>query len=239
VKPFASQPCVAGFFLREDGAFQAASPLEFPFRRRELTGVEPPLRRSLFERRPKVAQIEPFPVSSGVPPQSIDARQEFHEAGASGFRRHQPPAANFSGFSTPEAAAHAEPASKFRAGWVWLPLSFVFLLLGVFLGFQLALGLGPRAASGTAPDFPLALTVTRAEDNLNVRWNRDAPAIRTAQKGLLEIEDGGYTKPVNLDLAHLQNGSILYRHTSDAVRFRLIVYINPRLTVTETLDWRQ
>ena len=71
------------------------------------------------------------------------------------------------------------------------------------------------------------------------RWNRSAPAIRAAQKGLLEIEDGGYAKPVDLDQAHLQNGSIIYRHSSNTVRFRLIVYENTRLTVTETLEWRQ
>ena len=245
VKPFATKPCVAGFFVRENGVFPVASPLEFPFRRRELTGVEPPPRRSLFERRPKRARPDPdLPPEGGPPdfnaqdfnPQVFNPQEGFSQNRVPNPRRHEPPTA---GFSTPEAEALAEPASKFRAGWVWLPLSFVFLLLGVFLGFQLALGLGPRAALGANPDFSLALTVTRAEDNLNVRWNRDAPAIRSAQKGTLEIEDGGYAKPVDLDQAHLQNGSVVYRRTSDTVLFRLIVFVNARLTVTETVEWRK
>jgi hypothetical protein len=115
----------------------------------------------------------------------------------------------------------------------------VFLLLGVFLGFQLALGLGQRAAKSPDADFSLALTASRADENLNVRWNRDAPAIRTAQKGLLEIEDGGFAKPVELDQDHLRNGSIVYHRSSGMVRFRLIVYVNSQLTVTETLNWHE
>ena len=50
------KPVPADFFFREEGAFQTESPLEFPFRRRELTGEEPPERRPLetwtFERSP-------------------------------------------------------------------------------------------------------------------------------------------------------------------------------------------
>ena len=219
VRPFASKPSVGGFLLREDGTFPSASPLEFPFRRRELTGVEPAPRQPVFE-RPAASLPEPG-----------SERQESERM----IGRRWPP-----GLADPEAEAYQESASRFRASWVWLPLSFVFLLLGVFLGFQLALGLGPRGATSAAgSDFSLGLTVTRAEDNLSVRWNRSAPAIRSAQKGLLEIEDGGYAKPVDLDQAHLQNGSIIYRHSSNTVRFRLIVYENTRLTVTETLEWRQ
>jgi hypothetical protein len=81
--------------------------------------------------------------------------------------------------------------------------------------------------------------VARTGENLTVRWNRDAPAVRAAQKGVLEIEDGKYSKPVELDPAHLQGGSLIYRHSSGHVRFRLIVSLNARSSVTETLDWRQ
>jgi hypothetical protein len=223
VRAFAGKPSVGGFFVREDGAFPSATPLEFPFRRKELTGIEPAPRQSVFERPAATSAPE-----AGSEPQESAGVERM-------IRRHGPP-----GTATPAAEPDLESASKFRASWVWLPLSFVFLLLGVFLGFQLALGLGPRgAASAAGTDFSLGLTVTRAEDNLSVRWNRSAPAIRSAQKGLLEIEDGGYAKPVDLDQAHLQNGSIIYRHSSNTVRFRLIVYENTRLTVTETLEWRQ
>ncbi len=122
-------------------------------------------------------------------------------------------------------------------GWVWIPLSFVFLMLGLLLGYQAALTRA-SSAEGDAP-YSLALSVTRTGENLTVHWNRDAPAIRAAQKGSLEIEDGKYSKPVDLDLAHLQGGSLIYRNSSDHVRFRLIVSLNARSSVTETLEWRQ
>src|SRR5579871_1412452 len=40
VRPFAGKPSVGGFLLRQEGEFPLASPREFPFRRKELTGVE-------------------------------------------------------------------------------------------------------------------------------------------------------------------------------------------------------
>ena len=52
VKPFATKPGVAGFFVRNKGVFPAATPLEFPFRRWEMTGEEPP-------RRPSAARTKP------------------------------------------------------------------------------------------------------------------------------------------------------------------------------------
>jgi hypothetical protein len=113
----------------------------------------------------------------------------------------------------------------------------VFLILGVLLGYQTA-RIKDSGVGGDAP-FSLALSITRTGDNLTVRWNPDAPAVRAAQKGLLEIEDGKYSKPVDLDLAHLQGGSIIYRNSSNDVRFRLIVYLNARSNVSETLEWRQ
>ena len=59
VKPFATKPGVAGFFVRENGEFPAATPLEFPFRRWEMTGEEPPRRAPMQERKSR--QKEPPP----------------------------------------------------------------------------------------------------------------------------------------------------------------------------------
>src|SRR5207253_4063803 len=50
VKPFATKVSLAGFFVRKDGAFPEATPLEFPLRRRELTGEDAPPRRPLADR---------------------------------------------------------------------------------------------------------------------------------------------------------------------------------------------
>jgi hypothetical protein len=216
IKPFATKPSIAGFFAREDGLFPDATPLEFPFRRREITGEEAPPRRSLMERQPRVRESrEPEPREVHTPPRN----------------RYVPE-------PEPVYATATTMKSRARSGWVWIPLSVVFLLLGVLVGFQAALsfGSGTRAANA---DFSLGLTVSRNEENLSVKWDRQAAAVKTAQKGLLEIEDGSYTKPVDLDPAQLQNGSIVYKNASPTVRFRLTVFPKARVSVTETMEWTQ
>jgi hypothetical protein len=124
---------------------------------------------------------------------------------------------------------------------MWMPLSFVFLLLGVVLGFQSALFVGPRMTGvGTAPDFSLSLSAAKTGDNLTVQWNRNAAAIRAAQRGVLEIDDGDSSPaPVNLDLAHLENGSMIYRNASKTVRLKLTIYESSRVTVAETAEWQE
>jgi hypothetical protein len=83
----------------------------------------------------------------------------------------------------------------------------------------------------------VALHVVPDGDSLAIRWDPAAPAIRNAQSGLLQIEDGGYSEPVDLDSAHLRNGGLLYHSSSPSVRFRLTVYEEARVSVTETVDW--
>lgn len=212
VKPFATRVSVASFFFREDGLFQSTAALEFPFRRRELTGEEAPPRRSMLERVPRRREVRNVAQEEILDPVS----------------------------AAPEPAyAYASPStSQVRSGWMWIPLSFVFLLLGVVLGFQAALTMGPKAAGSGASDFSLGLTVTKEGDNLSVKWDREALAVKAAERGVLEIEDGGHTKPVELDVAQLRNGSILLANSSGTVRFRLTVYPQARLSVVQTMEWK-
>src|SRR5262249_6748913 len=131
------------------------------------------------------------------------------------------------------------PVPRTRGGWAWIPLSFIFLLLGVLLGFLAALSLSQKPAPGTGSDFSMALAVTRSGDNLSVKWNRDSIPVQSATRAVLEIDDGGYTKPVELDAANLKSGVLVYRNSSERVRFKLVIYLNPRLTVTEAAEWRK
>ena len=230
VKPYATKVNVGGFFAREHGAFPEATPLEFPLRRRELTGGETPPRRSLMERRPRARDFAPA------------ASAEERYRGEAGFLEAAPvPQSVFD--PMPTGPIPNTPTSsiteRMRGRWAWLLLSMIFLLLGAELGFQAALTMGARGSSGAAQDFSLSLSVTKNEDNLSVKWNRQSPAIRAAQKGVLEIEDGGETKPVDLDPAQLQNGTLIYRNSSNTVRFRLTVYPQARVSVTETMQWTQ
>ena len=108
------------------------------------------------------------------------------------------------------------------------------------IGVSAALSLGLLTGVATAQDFSLSLSVSKSGDNLTVRWNRNAPAVRAAQRGVLEIDDGDSSPaPVNLDLAHLENGSMIYRNSTKVVRFQLVVYESSRVTVTESAEWQE
>ncbi len=236
IKPFGTRVSVAGFFYREDGVFQETTPLEFPFRRRELTGEEGPPRRTLEQRamerrergtrgaRPSAQMADPaeeYETPMRVAPAQLGPRQV-----------------------APVYTAPAPSRSKMRSS-IWIPLSFVFLVVGVALGFMMR---GPLTR-GVA-DFSLGLVVAKADGaagvatseagyNLSVKWDRSAAAVRAAQRGVLEIEDGKYNKSVDLDTAQLASGNLVYRNSSAAVKFRLTVYPRNRVSVTETAEWRQ
>ena len=116
---------------------------------------------------------------------------------------------------------------------MWMVAAFVFLLLGVLLGYEASRITPPQGAS----EFALSLAVERTGENLTVHWNPHAAAVRSASNGVLEIDDGGEIKRVELDRANLSGGNLVYRNGSDKVRFRLVVYLDLGLSVTEMLNW--
>jgi hypothetical protein len=235
IRPFGTKVSPAGFFFREHGFFQDTTPLEFPFRRRELSGEEAPPRRSMIERRPRGIRE-----ARRADPMRGPAAEEEEYAGA------EIPAPRQAG---PAYAVTLPSRSRMRSA-IWIPLSFVFLLFGIGLGLMIALSRAPGHAE--VSDFSLGLAVAKADQavvadgrsakdgyNLSVKWDRGAAAVRAAQRGVLEIEDGKYSKSVDLDTAQLQNGSIIYRNSSSTVKFRLTVYPRSRVSVTETAEWKQ
>jgi hypothetical protein len=216
IKPYGTKVSLAGFFIREDGSFPDTAPLEFPFRRRELAGEDAPPRRSMIERRPRPQRF------AEIPPAEVEENV----------------AADPMPLPSTGYAVTVPSKSRLRSS-IWVPLSFVFLVFGVALGMMIALTRSPAASRGDGQDFSLGLVISKTDDNLSVKWDRQSAAIHTAQRGVLVIEDGSHTQSVDLDTAQLQNGSIIYRNSSPTVRFRLIVYPRARVSVTESAEWKQ
>ena len=215
IRPYGMKVSKAGFFFREDGGFQESTPLEFPFRREALTGEEPvpreTMRETMMETRTRAMAEEP--------------REEFRPV-----EPIRPPG---------PAYAFTLPSKGRLRSSIWIPLSFVFLLFGVALGLMIALG-RPGAAARLIPGISRGdWRFLKTEGNLSLKWNRDAPAIRGSDRGVLEIQDGSYTKSVDMDAAQLTSGNIIYRNSSNSVRFRLVVYPKARVSVAETLEWKQ
>ncbi|MGI8742098.1 MAG: hypothetical protein ACR2NN_05935 [Bryobacteraceae bacterium] len=219
IKPYATRVSTATFLFSENGGFEPGSPLlEFPFRRKLLAPDDdtPPKR----PRAPADSAHQP------EPPETVSRR----------LPQAQPLDTGYAELSESEVE---HPQESAQSRWIWVPLSFIFLLVGVLLGFQAALTLRPQNAAGNSDPFDLQLNVSKDGDNLNVRWDRQARAIRSATRGVLVIVDGLYNKTVDLDPSQLQTGTVVYRHNSGEVRFRLEVYPRERDMIVETVDWKQ
>jgi hypothetical protein len=235
IKPYATRVSMATFFFRENGRFPTEAPLvEFPFRRKDLAPGEETFASRISAIGKSTPQLVPRP--GGAETETRRRTPDLALVPYDEAQPNQPEAAEFE--DLPPRGATDSRSQKARSGWVWVPLSFIFLLLGVLLGFQAALTLRPQASAASDP-FNLQLSVAREGNNLNVRWDRQALAIRTASRGVLVIVDGSYHKTVELDPNQLQTGSVVYRHNSGEVRFRLEVYPRDRDMIVESIEWKE
>ncbi len=225
VKPFATRVSMATCFTRVNGRMPTEPAEElFPFRRKELGGGQPARR-----------------------PRGLDQADPELEAAATGYSIAEDQLA-----APPEAAAPPEPAiaaaadstapasrSRFRGGWIWIPLSFVFLLLGVVLGFQIALSYRSQQAHAASPEpYALELSAVQFGDNLHLKWNTEAAAFRNARRGILHIQDGDNSKVVELRQEDLSRGGVLYRNATSNVTFRLEIFPRERVSVSESVELR-
>jgi hypothetical protein len=229
VKPYATKVSRAGIFFREDGQFRAdASYLEFPFRRKELgggsSGLEKIAAAARFGQKASEEPRIPEPAAETQPP--VEERPMFGEsygAPAGGGESHEAP-----------------NRKSARSGWVWIPLSFIFMLLGVVLGFQIALSMRPKQpANPWLEAWDMALQVRRAGEELSVTWDPLSPAVRNATRGALIIQSRDETRTIDLRGTQLQGGNVIYRGVPERVIFRLEVYPRDRTVVSEVAEFRK
>jgi hypothetical protein len=257
IRPFASKASQAGFFFREDGAIRMETPDGiFPFRRQDLGGGMTPKPGAAPAAPPPTAEPETeAPAESGPERRQrlfpVANREEATPAAASlrtlsRFAVASPgpsdieerpakPAASAAPVLSPLEAL-APRRAKRRAP---IPFAFVFLTLGVLLGFQAALQL--RQAPQAVPieeTVRLGLQVTQRGDNIQLNWNRNGPAFQAAQHAVLQIWDGETRQTADLDAATLRGGNVVYRGITRTVRFRMEVYMPGGGTVSETAEWR-
>lgn len=234
IKPHATRPPEAAFFLRRDGQLSATpSGVTFPFRRKDLGGGRAQKRQrseeGVLDLTQPAAAVQADLAENGA---ATTPAPDYEAPSLGGLVRDLPQA---------EPAPRTAPEPKTRSTWVWLPLSFVFLLLGLVLGFQIALSFRPPkpvAAAPAADPYSLGLSVSEFNSSLHLRWNADSPAVKGASKALLHIQDGDNMKTVSLGRDDLVRGGVLYRYSSGAVAFRLEVFPQERTSVSESVDIR-
>ena len=241
VHPFATKVSTAKIFVGEDGELALEAPNEFPFRRREMTGEDAPPRRSLQERQERPERTERTDRLERVGrPREEETKLDFstlrppevREVKKEPLAQAPPPQ-----YSLPPSFAEP-PQRPPKRGFIWVPVCFLFLILGAALEYQAAQAFG-SGGNPEAKAYFLNLSAGKNGNTLTVRWDRDSPVVRAADHGVLEIVDGGFSKPVPLDPDHLREGTVVYQNTAAQVTFHLVVYLSSNVTVTETVEWLQ
>jgi hypothetical protein len=235
IRPYASRTSIAGFVAYENGALGSGPANEFPFRRNELEGGHPRASRRLTDvkrvaditldrpARPRGPEIVAKPE---VPPIPTERKIYLEPQPVSVVRE-------------PRNETISEAPPKKRR-WAWLIACAVVLLIGSAAGFTSALMMMARSEAPSAGDpYSLALTVSKVDDSLHLRWGQRVQAVQSAQRGALEISDGSYSKTVELDESQLHNGSVIYHNLTKQVRFRLIIYDRGGNALAETIEWNQ
>ena len=129
----------------------------------------------------------------------------------------------------PGGAATNSALWRAKAWWLLFPgvaLLAAFLFLAVRtkprqqLESPVAAPAGASARNAVADSAP-GLAVRPEGGQLHLTWNRNADAVRSANSGILNIDDGGSPVLVVLGPSDLTEGSLVYTPHSSDVKFRL------------------
>ncbi len=118
--------------------------------------------------------------------------------------------------------AEAAPKSS-KVMWIAGACAAGVVLLGGMLVYPGLVHKPRRAAVPGQDSSALSLRVEHSQGELLLSWNRDSETVKNAAHAELTILDGTQHANVNMDLAQLQNGSIVYSPTSADVSFQLSV----------------
>jgi hypothetical protein len=141
--------------------------------------------------------------------------------------------------SVPRAPAGEVPSGRRtpaigqkRALWLSLGLLVAVLIAGAALTWRAGASGREASRSGEA-DIQAAAVIPHPNDlglradiqgqHLRLTWNRQAPALRDVQGGLLRIRDGSESREVKLSAAEVTAGSVLYTRRSDDVQIEMRV----------------
>jgi TonB family protein len=106
----------------------------------------------------------------------------------------------------------------------------LFVVLFVYPGLLRTNSKTPAPVSKDSSQ--LQLRVERAAGELLLTWSPDAEAIRNASKAVLSITDGDQHENVQMDLAQLSTGRILYSPSGQDISFKMEVLDKARKKTT-------
>ncbi len=219
MRPHSSKPATAGFFFWEDGNIhRQATYQEFPLDRIELMkrlGLIPPQIQEGEQPQPRPFRPRPVAMESEPEPAALSLPKP--------ARIVQIPSMSFRIPSLP------------RLPWRKIAIAAAVLIGVGIVEYRIFEAFGrkggdPVAAMSVSP----ALKIVPNGRYLQVTWDRRAPAVMNAERGVLTIAEGPYRRDVHLDATQLRNGSVAYSPSGTDVSFRLEL-MGPRTTVSESL----
>ena len=247
LKPHTFDPTRGGFFFREaDGSMRgAASYREFvldalPMRPAPVGGASGsrPAPRPLPPDSPFRGPVIAMPAeSSGVAdPPAASLRKANGRVPITGEIAIDPPSADASVDLEPAVESEELIAPQFtqlsqEGSWraVKVVACLAVGLAAGGLGYQTRESWLPqfmakaRAVLATDSDARLSLAVTDDNGQLNIHWDRNAPAVRNALEATLEITDGNTVpRSIRLDGAHLAAGAFSYGRENERVDVALV-----------------
>jgi len=135
-------------------------------------------------------------------------------------------------------AVPAPPAAESRSRKLPYAIAAALAVVLIGSGAYLYLGRGGQKGAGVAagPEAgSLALRVERNAGQLLLSWNREASAVKMAQRAVLSISDGDRKEGIELDPAQLRSGSIVYSPITNDVSFRLEVIDTKQAKFSESV----
>lgn len=119
-----------------------------------------------------------------------------------------------------------------------MPAAFLLVALAVVLALVISnnASLTPVERHPIPPARSNALFRMQIEsqnDGVLIGWNHNLPAVRSATRGVLQIEDGPQIHTTELGSTELAKGSIVYKPISADVNFRLTMYGHDGSTLTD------
>jgi protein TonB len=128
----------------------------------------------------------------------------------------------FTSLATPEIEAPAAGGGKV-VKLLLAAVAAIALFVGLFV-YPGWLRNGAKAPVTAHQDAtPLQLRLERANGELLLTWNPDSEAVRNASKAVLVITDGDQKENVDVDLAQLAKGRIVYLPTGRDINFEMQV----------------
>jgi hypothetical protein len=140
----------------------------------------------------------------------------------------------------PEMPEHpALPDSK-RPVLLWAMMAFLAFASVTSISYLLFSRTKSNPPSARAGASALRLTASEGDHNVTLSWDRESTMIASAMRGVVEIQEGTFSKKIELGREQLSSGKIIYSRPvaiSDTVAFSLKVFPEGGMAAMETIQF--